>query len=248
MQTSKIGLSIEWKIDSMVAEWLTRLLIAARRQERESRSGCRRRSVASRRLLDSCHGFRTPVKHHAEQHCLTSSKREGQRNEWNFEECNTHALRIHVACETMKALLLLLSHKFQVWCKRSNRCCSTISLQQAVVLSRFAAGDAGETLEPGNYYNETVALKQICWSVRFTEHDMHSSMQAIKSTPLYKLFERNRERWSRDLRYLVEVFHEEIPCDFVLAVRHIPMDTTTTFFTSTPISEYSSLCYVFTST
>ena len=39
--------------------------------------------------------------------------------------------------------------------------------------------------------------------------------------------------------HLVEVFHEEIPCDVVLAVRHIPMDTTTTIFTSSLISDYS---------
>ena len=34
-------------------------------------------------------------------HCLTSWNREPQRNRCSFEECNTHALRIHVACETM---------------------------------------------------------------------------------------------------------------------------------------------------
>ena len=45
----------------------------SRRQEREGRSGCRRRSVALCRLLRSCHGFKAPLKHHAEQDCLTSS-------------------------------------------------------------------------------------------------------------------------------------------------------------------------------
>ena len=39
--------------------------------------------------------------------------------------------------------------------------------------------------------------------------------------------------------HLVDVFHQEIPCDLCLAVRHIPMDTTTTIFMSTLISDYS---------
>ena len=77
----------------------------SRRQEREGRSGCRRRSVALCRLLDSCHGFKAPLKHHAKQHCLTSSNSEPQRNRGSFEECNTHALRIHVACAIMTPLL-----------------------------------------------------------------------------------------------------------------------------------------------